>query len=567
MRIHLSFLILLGCLPAACVASSDANDADEEIGRETSAASTVWSSLETTANTLIINSSQALDVNAPFYGIQVDLNGQDITDDITDIKTLSPTSWRYTFGTKKVNKSGDSITVSLKNAQLAVPGHYLALGWGAKTVAAVSKRLQDCQAGVGECAGGAPMPGLVNAVKGVSVRYTPRSLATAGGYDFAPVFAAASAAKAAGLRLHVMFTTKTFSQENLFSGNGSTSSFAIPGGWSPTGGRNREVHVYVKNVEVPRITGFVFNADRTKVTLLNPPAPGAKVVVAYAPDPFPESAWAASPPIGGWYVGANPGHLNFGFVHAPWRSTCVAWMKDFMGQFQSQWDEALNDNPGLAQSIEAVSMQETSTTLGGPDYTAEKYIDGLTEYTKFLARAVRRRAVHEQLINGIAGSNVPLGQGLADLSTAIIPWGARLAGPDLFNDNTGPNGTTGLEFSVYQRVHREQHDRALTMIWAQNDTYSEPKPGGGFFTMKQQFEKAKKGAGDSSTAGGHKGLEAEYVFWNMTNPSNGGYGWKDALRVIAQNPTIQTSGNDRNRWRNASSKAPIADQTLTRTNP
>ena len=52
----------------------------------------------------------------------------------------------------------------------------------------------------------------------------------------------------------------------------------------------------------------------------------------------------------------------------------------------------------------------------------------LLEYN---ARAVRRRAMFGQLFNYIPGG-VPTGA-LAALATAIIPWGARLEGPDLFN--------------------------------------------------------------------------------------------------------------------------------------
>jgi hypothetical protein len=520
----------------------------------------VWSSFSTTAKSLTLVSSENLIVNSPFHGIEVRRNGTDITDDIVDVTTLSPTSWRYSFGGEILDAPGDTIAISLANAQLATPGHYIAVREGATAAAntpqSMYQLLSDCQAGdQGPCLGNAPIPGLLSAVKGLARRYLPRDLEKASGYDFSPVFEDAAFVATKGLKLHVMFTVRTFARVRAYNGDGSTKTFDIPSGWDKA--RDREVHLYVDNLDTP----FTFNATKTQVNASSaPPAGTGNVEVMVATDPFPDHTWQLTPPVGGWYAGSGG---NYGFVHAPWRQTCRDWMASFMRAFRVQWTAAIAANPALAHAIDAISVQETANGLGGAGYSEAAYRAGLVEYAKYNARAVRRRAIHGQLFNQIAGGG---GQALADLAVAIIPWGSRLEGPDLFNDNTGLSGNAGLEFGAYERVHREQHDLALTMIWAQHNSYAEPKPGGGLFSMTAQFEKAQKAVTDASTAGGHLGLEAESVFWNMTQ-GGPGFDWKDALPVIAAHPVIQTSGNDRNLWRLQSTGVPIADQALTRVNP
>ena len=329
------------------------------------------------------------------------------------------------------------------------------------------------------------------------------------------------------------------------------------------------MHAYVDGAPVT----FSFNLTKTHVTLTNTPPSGSHVVIAHARDPFPPGVWNT---VGGWYVGThNP---TYGFNIAPWRPACVTWMKDFLQQFQTAWDNAITDaeaagNTKLKTAIESLSTQETANGLTtNADYDPVKYIDGMTEIAKFYARAVRRRAAHEVLINFVTGTNAPqfggVGGGLAILANKVIPWGARLGGPDLMNGDG-----RGLEKGAYQRVHREQHNRTLTMIWAQHSSFQEKKLGGGLFTMTEQFAKAKKGVDDFSTAGGFAGLEAEYVFWNMTTKGNlrpdaqaNGSTWKDALKVISQNPTIQTVGHNKNRWRLPNFQ-PIANQVRSRINP
>ena len=71
------------------------------------------------------------------------------------------------------------------------------------------------------------------------------------------------------------------------------------------------------------------------------------------------------------------------------------------------------------------------------------------------------------------------------------------------------NDEASLEDKVYQFVHRDQHDKALTMIWHQNASYAEPDDLGGFYTPAQQFEKAQRGDTDTQPASGKPGLEAE----------------------------------------------------------
>lgn len=521
----------------------------------------VWSSFSTADKTLTLVSSEALVVSSPFYGIEVQKNGVDITDDIVELETLSATSWRYTFGTQTLDAPGDSISISLENAQLASQGHFVAVREGATAAAntpeGMYQLLSDCQTGnKGPCLGEPPIPGLLAAVKGLSRRYLPRDIETAPGvYDFSSVFADATFVASKGLKLHVMFTVRTFARSSSYDGDGSTKAFAIPTGWDKA--RDREVHVYVNGVDTP----FGFNGVKTQVVLASaPPVGTGNVDVHVATDPFPEHTWQMSPPVGGWYAG-NGG--NYGFVHAPWRQTCVDWMGGFMREFREQWTLEIAKSPALEHAIDAISVQETANGLGGPGYTEAAYRAGLVEYAKHNARAVRRRAIHGQLMNQIMGGG---NQALVELAVAIVPWGARLEGPDLFNANTGSTGNAGLEFGVYEHVHRKQHELALTMIWAQHDSYSEPKPGGGFFTPLEQFEKGQKAVDDSSTAGGYLGLEAESIFWNMTQAATG-FDFKDALPVIAAHPVIQTQGTDRNRWRFASSGAPIPDQSLTRVNP
>ncbi len=162
-----------------------------------------------------------------------------------------------------------------------------------------------------------------------------------------------------------------------------------------------------------------------------------------------------------------------------------------------------------------------------------------------------------QLLNHIPGGNAT--GALQKLAIAIIAWGARLEGPDLFNDEPS------LEDNVYEKVHRALHDQALTMIRQQNASYREPS-GDGFYTPAQQYEKARRGIADTQTPSGTPGLEAEYVFWNMTLSSGVGYSWKDALPVIAANPIIQSTGINRHRWRRVDYST-IPDQSLERVNP
>mgnify|MGYP001561677747 CR=1 FL=1 len=535
--------------------TSDAGNADA--GQPDGGVDASWQTFTTTTTTLTVFSSEPLLANSPFFGIEVRKNGVDITDDIVNVESLSASSWRYTFGTEVLNTSGDTIGVSLQNRALAAPGHYVAVR---STVQAMYQLLSDCQAGIGACANDPPLPGLLASVKGMSRRYSPRDLEPAQGvHDFSAIFDDAAFLSSVGMKLHVMFTIKSFPQGHTLSdGDGVRVLFPVPAAWDKN--RDREVHVYVDGEE----RGFAFNAARTNVVLaVAPPIGTQNVFVVYSRDPFPEYTWHLDPPVAGWFEGmGGPGagpQGSHGFVHAPWRATCVTWMRSFLAAFQEQWTAALSADATLAGAIESVSVQETSNSLGGPGYSAQTYSAGLLEYAKSNARAVRRRAMFGQLFNFISGG-VPTGA-LAALATAIIPWGARLEGPDLFNDEAS------LEDKVYQFVHRDQHDKALTMIWHQNDSYAEPDDLGGFYTPAQQFEKAQRGVTDSQTASGTPGLEAEYVFWNMTPSSESGQNWKDALPVIAANPIIQTSGNDRYLWRRASDAVPIGDQSLSSVNP
>ena len=336
--------------------------------------------------------------------------------------------------------------------------------------------------------------------------------------------------------------------------------------------------VYVKNA-----TGdwnkapFNFNAARTQVILNTAPAWGTKNVnVVYARDPFPEYVWQMSPPVASWFNGQggqNNGAAaaggNHGHVYAPWRANTVTWLRSFMGAFQTQWNNAIA--AGLSDSaIESVTIQETANPLGdlgsaGYDstYTAAGYRAGLFELSKATARAVRRKALFGQMFNMIPQGNDTAAMG--GLSSDIILWGARLEGSDLFNDEPA------LEDNVYQNVHRAFNDKAMTMIWQQNASYAE-KIGStsNFYTPAQQFIKAQRGVNDTSTPGGMRGLQAEYMFWNMTTDAPLGSPLtfvKDAVPVIAANPTVQTSGNDRYLWRRAINATPIADQTISKTNP
>ncbi len=545
---------------SACV-SGDDTSGDTSTG-DTAVVTGAWQRFTTTANTLTLTAAQPLLVNSPFFGIEVRKNDVDITDDIVDVVTLSSTSWRYTFATEDLATPGDLIEVSLDNRKLAVPGHYVAVrSWSASgnPVQDMYALLADCEAGEGPCAGDPPIPGLLAAVKGLSHRYMPRDLEIAPGvYDFSPIFDDAAFLASVGMKLHVIFSVKSFATDSLFNGDGIRRSFPVPAAWDK--GRPREIHVYVNGDEV----GYRFDTSRTQVVLATAPRAGSRNVnVVYARDPFPEYAWNLTPPVGGWYEGVGGPHTgnngSHGFVHAPWRATCVSWMRDFMAAFQQHWTDAIADDPSLASAIESISTQETANALGGAGYSESAYRAGLLEYAKFNARAVRRRAMHGQLFNQIPGGNAT--NAVHKLATAMIPWGARLEGADLFNDEAS------LEDWVYQSVHRDLHTQALTMIWHQNASYREDNGSGGFYTPAQQYEKARLGITDTSTAAGTPGLEAEYVFWNMTPFQGSGHDFKDALPVIAANPVIQTTGTNRHRWRLAAGYVAIGAQSLSRVNP
>ncbi len=526
-----------------------------------------WDHFSTSAKTLTVFADQELIVNAPFFGIEVRKNGKDITDDIVNIESLSDSSWKYTFGTEVMDVSNDVIEFSLENEALASPGHYITVREGsqvANTVQSMYALLLDCETGHGLCEGRPALPGLLEAVRGMSRRYAPRDIETSEGvYDFSAVFADAAFLKSKGMRLHVMFAVKSFAADSLFDGDGLRFAFPAPQLWlEDSTRRDREVHVYVNLVDTP----FSFDSTRTQVLLaLAPPVGIQNINVVYARDPFPEYTWNLRPPIAGWYTGVGGPHTNgvpgnSGFVHAPWRSTCVQWMKNLVGAFQAQWTAALASSAVPAGAIESVSIQETANALGGEDYTEEAYRAGLLEYSKANARAVRRRALHGQLFNQIPGGKT---EALTELATAIIPWGARLEGPDLFNNEIS------LETKVYQVVHRDLSSKALTMIWHQNASYGEPNGLGGYYSPAEQFEKAKLGIDDTHTASGTPGIEAEYVFWNMTQKPSGapGYGWQDALPVIAANPAIQAKGNDTYLWKKAADGSPLESQALSQTNP
>ena len=538
-----------------------------------------WSNFTTTAKTLTLASSEPLKANSPFFGLEVRKNGVDITDDIVNVESLSTSSWRYTFGTQALDTPGANISVSLQNRTLATPGHYLAVGDGqAGTVQGLYQIVADCQAGTGACAGKGALPGLLAAVKGMSERYTPRDIETAPGiYNFTKVFSDAAFLTSKGMKLHVMFTVKSFAKNTLYDGTGTTVAFDIPraangsGGWD--GVRSREVHVYVKDIagQFKDTQAFQFNAARTQVVLNTPPPAGTKnILVVYSRDPFPEYTWQMNPPVAGWYDGAGgqnndsaEGGGSHGFVHAPWRANTVAWMRSFMAAFETQWSAAVAK--GLASNaFESISVQETANALSetDPTYTVAGYRAGLLEYAKANAKAVRRRALHGQLFNMIPQGNAD--KAMAGLSNDIIPWGARLEGPDLFNDEQA------LETNVYENVHRAFHDRAMTMIWHQNASFAEHVgTSTAFYSPAQQFIKAQRAINDTSTPSGTRGLEAEYVFWNMTlkAPMGSPQTWIDAFPVIASNPTIQAASSDRTLWRRASNGAPIGDQTLSKMNP
>ena len=546
-----------------------------------------WSNFTTTATTLTLTSSEPLKANAPFFGIEVRRNGVDITDNIVNVEALTATSWRYTFQGPTLNTPGATISISLKNTALASPGHYVAVrGYGAAAgVQGTYQLLQDCQAGIGECAGKGAKPGLLAAVKGLSARYSPRDLETAPGvYNFSEIFTDAKFLADQGKKLHVMLRFKSFGTNNLYDGTGSQRDFEIKrsldGQDAWDGDRTREVHVYVKNAAgVWNEAPFVFFAAGT-VARLNtaPPAGTGNVNVVYSRDPFPESAWHTTPPIASWYVGVG-GQNNgtgdtggsHGHVYAPWRSTTLTWLRTFMTDFKNQWNTAVAAGTVPADAIESVSIQETANSLGDltaptydSTYTVAAYRAGLFELGKLTARAVRRKALFGQLFNIIPQGNSA--SAMPGLANDIILWGARLEGPDLFNADIGPGG---LETNVYENVHRAFNDRALTMIWQQNASYSEPiGTSGNFYTPAQQFDKARSGITDSSTPGGTLGLQAEYMFWNIpTKAPKGPLTFLDALPVIAANPVIQTTPNDHYRWRRAATSTPIADQEITRVNP
>jgi hypothetical protein len=552
--------LAVGCAAPDPVDPWDDDDATAVDDTEDAAAvATVWKQFTTTATTLTLTSTEPLLVNSPFFGIEVRKNGEDITEDIEHVETLSPTSWRYTFGAEVMNTPGDTIEISLQNANVAVPGHYVAVrNNAADDVPKTYTMLSQCQEGTGPCAG-APIPGLLAAVKGMSKRYMPRDLQSGPGvYDFSPVFEDAAFLAARGMKLHVMFVVKSFGIDSFHDGDGARKAFPVPAKWEKQ--RKRELHVYVAGVDTP----FTFDATKANVVLATaPPSGNDNVNVVYARDPFPEYLWAATPPVGGWYVGAGGPHTDgngsHGIAHAPWRTTCTDWMHDFTRAFRQHWDAAIAADPSLAGAIESISVQETANALGGPGYSEAAYRAGLLEYAKANARAVRRRAMFGQLFNQIPGGNQ--NDALALLATAIVPWGARLEGSDLFNDEPS------LEDKVYQLIHRDQHQKALTMIWHQNASYREPDGQGGHYTPAEQFEKARRGIADTQTPSGTPGLEAEYVFWNLTINSGSAYDYRDALRVIAANPVIQTRGNQRHRWRRASNYAAIREQSLSRINP
>ncbi len=644
MRMHHSVLALMVATLAACSSSVDSDPNVEPIGQSAASATTtgggIFSGLtvDTTGalHKVVVTSSVPLIVNSPYYGITILQNGSDVSDDISDVAVATGTpesgsAWSYTFATKKFAPT-DTVEVRLNNAQRAVPGHYVAVPEVGSSVDDLYQRLVDCQGdavpgpnGAGDCAGQPKMPNLVAGVKGFSRRYQPRDIVSPSGdsADFSSVFADAKFMAKNGKKLNVIFTLKTFNKPTVYPGDGANRTFAIADDrWHPelpvtdrNRGRNREVHVYYRLptadpkappplVEVahpdtkPLTTEtnkFWFSSGATAITLGFVPLVGSEIQVVYARDPFPAYVWnTMDPKPYGWFAGSNPDHQSFGFVHKPWETTAQAWLASFMKTFRDQWDAAIvNDDrdgapPTLATAIESVTLQETANTLANEAYDNDdwtvrnKNIDGLAEYAKTLARAVRGRALPELLINQVAGQNKnrlnasAKNEGLRELANKIIPWGARLGGPDLMNFDTGkidiPNedyGSGGLEFGVYDVIHREQHNRALTMIWAQNDSHAEGKPGGGFFTMEDQYKKAQSPIGVpvwSPTAGvQYYGLEAEYVFWNITPKKYAAAsGWQDSFRVIANHPTIQTTGNNRNRWRRLDTTVPIPAQWVKR---
>lgn len=622
-------LTSVACNSLEDVGAGEQETIDQSTAEATTSGGNCWNGLivDTSAalHKVKVTSSQPLAVNSPFLGITVLQNGVDITNDITNIRVAngtweSGTGWEYTFATKKFSGT-DTIEVRLNNTQRALPGHYVAVpeGWG--TVQGLHKRLVDCEGasvsgpnGQGDCANEPKMPNLVANVKGFSNRYRPRDLVSPSGsaFNFKAVFDDAKFLSEKGKRLNVIFTVKSFGAPKIYTGNGLNRTFAIDNpGWQPNlpasdpnKGRPREVHVYVRAPHAPNsalpplvevahpdtsppaasTNRFWFSNSGASVTLGFAPPAGSEVHVAYSPDPFPAYVWdTMTPKPYGWYAGNNPDHQSFGFIHKPWEQTARTWMASFMKAFRKAWDQSIANDGLPANAIESITLQESSnaiaTDLYATDWTIRnRNIDGLAEYAKILARTVRGRAISELLINQVIGqnknsSNEPaINAGLRELANKIIPWGTRLGGPDLFNFDTGPTdipegnyGNSGLEFGVYDAVHREQHNRALTMVWAQNDSHWEQRPAGGFFSMEDQYKKAQRPIGTNvwgpTPTVQYKGLEAEYIFWNMTPQENpNAFGWADTLRVIAAHPTIQTTVNHRNLWRRAADGTTIDAQ-------
>ncbi len=161
--------------------------------------------------------------------------------------------------------------------------------------------------------------------------------------------------------------------------------------------------------------------------------------------------------------------------------------------------------PGLDDSI-----------LDATGYTPEKYRDALIDVLTTTAKAVPKSRVFWFM------NYLPRNQNyIANVAQAVSSVGVVMGGPDVEPDNSS------LVNQAYPYYGQFQNKMDL-FSQVEDECYSYPHKDTSYPTKYWTPSEMFRYARDS--------LHVKYVFWVRIPASGDGYGWQDALPVIANNP-------------------------------
>ncbi len=163
--------------------------------------------------------------------------------------------------------------------------------------------------------------------------------------------------------------------------------------------------------------------------------------------------------------------------------------------------------PGLDDSI-----------LNATGYTPEKYRDALIDVLTTTAKAVPKSRVFWFM------NYLPRNQNyIANVAQAVSSVGVVMGGPDVEPDNSS------LVNQAYPFYGQFQNKMDL-FSQVEDECYSYPHKDTSYPTKYWTPSEMFRYARDS--------LHVKYMFWIRIDSGSGGYGWTDALPVIANNPVF-----------------------------